>query len=116
MARKHTTRLNERLDELEQSPFCDVVAADHTDRYPDPKPVNGRVPDYKAQCGPTTVVGEVEQAGDHSPHTQKQERAFTAFDNASPLQEFERVDYGTNQQSQPKSQDSGVLDFGLDLW
>lgn len=86
----HDKRLNERLRELERNPFCDPVRADHTDRYPDPEPVNGRIPDYIAECafGPN-IIGEVEKRGNNSRHTQNQFEAFGSAAAESSMVDFE---------------------------
>lgn len=96
----HNKRLNERLRELERSPICDPVRADHTDRYPDPEPVNGHIPDYVAECslGPN-VIGEVEERGDMSRHTQDQFEAFGSAAAESPMLDFEVAWFGDEEES-----------------
>lgn len=95
MGEQHNRRNKRRLDNLEENPFTRPVFADHTDEYPDSQSVNGHVPDYVYTTAlDETVIGEVEQRGDHSKHSQEQGEAFELFDSRGPFFENETVFYG----------------------
>lgn len=89
-ASPHDREVNERLTELERNPLWDPVAADHTDREPQPDPVNGHIPDIVAEgvFGRRKVV-EVEHRDDDSAHAQSQQQAFEQASIYDPTTEFE---------------------------
>lgn len=89
----HNREIGEELTELERAPLWDPVAADHTDRYPEPEKVNGHIPDIVAE-GPfgTRRLIEVEHPGDTSKRTREQHDAFERADIYDPMTEFE-VEY-----------------------
>lgn len=96
----HNREVEDELDRLERNPFRDPVAADHTDRYPQPEEVNGHRPDIVAEglLGGRTLI-EVEKRGDDSQHTQSQQDAFESAAVYDPMTEFktEFVDDEDNQ-------------------
>ena len=114
--RRHHRENNRRIRELERNPLWDVTHADHTDDYPEPKPVNGHIPDYRAESiFGETLIGETERCGDNSRHARSQQDAFSQSARRRPNTSFELNEYGceTNHESEP---DFGVdLDFGMDL-
>lgn len=93
----HDRELDERLRQLERNPFCDPVAADHTDEYPDPEPVNGHIPDIKVDCAfGGGRIEEVEHRDDTSQHTRDQHSAFQEAADSNPGLGFE-VEYVDDQ-------------------
>lgn len=88
----HDREVEEELTELERDPLWDPIAADHTDREPQPDTVNGHVPDIVAE-GPfgRRKIVEVEHRDDDSQHAQSQQNAFEQASVYDPPTEFETV-------------------------
>lgn len=86
----HDREVNERLTELERNPLWDPVAADHTDREPQPDEMNGHIPDIVAEgpFGGRKLI-EVEHRNDDSEHAQNQQDAFEQASVYDPMTEFE---------------------------
>ena len=86
----HNREVEDELDRLERNPLRKPVAADHTDRYPQPDEVNGHRPDIVTEglFGSRTLI-EVEKRGDNSQHAQNQQDAFEQASVYDPMTEFE---------------------------
>ncbi|RDZ44454.1 hypothetical protein C5B91_18060 [Haloferax sp. Atlit-10N] len=83
----------DRISELERNPLTEVVAADHTNQYPDPDSTGGHIPDYEYRDRLTgeLIRGETEKCGDRSAHARSQRRAF---ESAGP---FELNEFGCDR-------------------
>lgn len=86
----HDQEIDDELDRLERNLFQTPVAADHTDRYPQPDEVNDHIPDIVTEgpFGGRTLI-EVEHRDDDSQRTQEQQDAFERADIYDPTTEFE---------------------------
>lgn len=94
MGREHNNKIDELAHRAELNPFERVVAADHTDDYPDPDPVNGHIPDLVTEDSWTGVqtLTEVESSTDQSSHAQEQAEAF-GTKAEDPMFDFETKFY-----------------------
>jgi hypothetical protein len=85
MGDEHNEGVEELASEFD-SPFNEVFA-DHTDRFPDPAPINGRIPDIVVDNGLGRDVIEVDtERSDH-----EQEQIEDIRDGLGPLDTFDRM-------------------------
>ena len=98
----HNREIDEELSAFERNLFWDPVAADHSDRYPEPATVNGHIPDIVVEgpLGQRKLI-EVEHRGDDTKRTREQHTAFEQAAIYDPMTEFEveYVDDGEKDES-----------------